>query len=345
MKFEIKSNVRSDNWDDFVRSHRKGSIFHTTAMCRAFQRTKGYEVLAIAAHDAEGCIRSLLAAVRVSTTRTLGRFASRSVLFAQPICTEDEIGRAALTELVKCHDDYMEHRTLFTEVRPLFDCGHEHAAMVQCGYERLPYRNYELNLAVAKEQLWKQINPKRRRDIRRSQRRGVIIRDASFSNDLDIVYSHLRQSYGRARVPLVDKSLFVSTYRELPPEQMTLTIAEYQGQPVASACNLIYGGRVFFWYSGVVRIRGIAANACLVWDAIQRGRASGQQVFDFGGAGWVNQDYGPGRFKSKFGGQLVEYGRYRRVHSDWTLRVADAAYQWGRQFLAPTQPFMPSSRQ
>ena len=343
-KVRIKSYVHSTEWDSFVRSQRKGTIFHTAAMCRTFARTKGYEVHAMAAYDAGGCIRAILAAVLVSTSRALGSLGARSLLFAQPLCTEDKMGTEALVELVRHHDETMQGRSLFTEVRPLFESGPERAVLAACGYDWLPYRNYELNLSVSSEQLWKQIDPQCRRDIRRAVRRGVVIRDGNLVSDLEVVYGHLQQSYGRARVPLVDKSLFASVCEQLPPEQIAVTISEYQGRPVASACNLIYGGRVYFWYSGVVRIPGIAANACLVWDAIQRAKASGQQIFDFGGAGWANQEYGPGRFKSRFGGRLVKHGRYRRVHSAWTLRMADSAYRWGRWFLAPAQPFTPSGQ-
>ncbi len=326
-----------DGWDDFVQSNSRGSIFQTAAMCRAYASTKGYRLWAKAAVAESGKIQALLVAVRVSTMRTLGKFAARSILFAEPLCSDSEIGSIALADLVRDHDNFMSRRTLFTEIRPLFGAGPLHEAVTQCGYERLGYNNYELNLAASQEQLWQQVDPKCRGDIRRAERRGVTIREASLYSDLDILYDHLKESYGHSGIPLVDRSLFVAVCRELPSEQIDMRIAVYENMPIASICNLVFGGRVIYWYAGVVRIAGIAANSCLVWDAIRRRAATDCQVFDFGGAGWLNEDYGPGKFKSRFGGTLVEYGRYRRVYAKRSMSVAEKAYGLARRLLAPAQ--------
>jgi hypothetical protein len=40
-------------------------------------------------------------------------------------------------------------------------------------------------------------------------------------------------------------------------------------------------------------------------------------------------------YKAKFGGELVCYGRYRKVYSPWKLRLAERAYQFGRTVIAP----------
>jgi len=346
---------QTEDWDAFVAAHPKGSIFHTAAMCRTMKATKGYDVLAISACDSFGEVKALLVAVCVSTLKSLGKLAARSVMFAEPICTDDEIGSECLSKLLHHHDQYMSRRTLFTEIRPVFYCGpnqcelthcdfeackirqceREHTALVTSGYERLGYNNYLVDLTKSQDELWNKVNPKCRRDILRSERRGVVLRDGDLLEDMEIFYGHLQQSHSRSRVPLVDRSLFLAVAHELPPEQVSLRIAEYAGEPIASVYNLTYRGRIYCWYAGVVRTRGIAANSCLNWDAIRQGAANGNTLLDFAGGGWVGQEYGPGRFKARFGGQKVEYGRYRRIHSRPAMFAAETAYGYARRFLAP----------
>jgi hypothetical protein len=41
------------------------------------------------------------------------------------------------------------------------------------------------------------------------------------------------------------------------------------------------------------------------------------------------------KFKAKFGGRLVDHGRFRKVFAPWKLRLAEHAYRWGRGMLAP----------
>jgi len=42
---------------------------------------------------------------------------------------------------------------------------------------------------------------------------------------------------------------------------------------------------------------------------------NGLKFFDFMGAGASDKDYGVRKFKSQFGGKLVEYGRFLRVYN------------------------------
>ncbi|TWU35820.1 FemAB family protein [Novipirellula aureliae] len=349
----IQSFDQTEDWDAFVAAHPKGSIFHTAAMCRTMQATKGYEVLAIAACVGDGDVQAILVAIRISTIRSLGRLAARSIMFAEPICSDDEIGEKCLNRLLEHHDRCVAQRTLFSEVRPVFHCGpnryerdecvsetsafrqgeREHAVMISRGYERLGYNNYVVDLTRPENELWNNINAKCRRDILRSERRGVTLRDGNLIDDLGVLYGHLQQSHSRSHVPLVDRSLFVAAARELPTKQVSLCIAEYQGAPIASVCNLIFKGRVFCWYAGIIRTPGIAANSMLNWDAIRRGAADGHSILDFAGAGWKGEAYGPGKFKSRFGGRLVEYGRYRRIHSKPAMKAAETVYRYARRLL------------
>ncbi|MEZ6091542.1 MAG: peptidoglycan bridge formation glycyltransferase FemA/FemB family protein [Pirellulaceae bacterium] len=330
------------DWDAFVRDHRRGSIYHTAAMCRALQATKDFQLYAKAACDADNQIRAIVVSARISTMKKLGKYASRCVMFAEPLCCDSAEGSAALQRLLHDHDASMKRRALFTEIRPLFgdvesQRSRESEAMMDAGYTRLGYNNYELDLSASEEQLWRGIDTKTRGDIRRSERRGVTIRKVPLAEGLDVLYAHLQASYGHSKIPLVDKSLFIAAARELSSDQIETRIADYQGVPIASGCNLLFGDRIVYWYAGVVRTKGIAANSCLLWTAIQEGAANGYKIFDFAGAGWVGEDYGPGKFKANFGGELVEYGRYRRIYSKWSMWAAAAAYDWSRRWLSPKQ--------
>lgn len=59
-------------------------------------------------------------------------------------------------------------------------------------------------------------------------------------------------------------------------------------------------------------------------------------LYDFGGAGWPNEDYGPRHFKKKFGGELVRFGRYRKVFSPIRMKMAEAAYDATRRMSRPS---------
>ena len=213
----------------------------------------------------------MLVAIRVATLGDwIGRFGARSIFYAEPLCEDSETGRPALKQLVEHHDRKFGKAVLFAEVRPLTQCQVAPQALVACGYEDLGYHNYVLRLDQDLDAIFAGFIPKNRTNIRRSERRGLTIRVASQPlSELDQFYSLIEVSYARSQVPLADKSLFQSIFRLLPPDQIRLTFADYEGQTVATACFLIYGGRILHWYGGGVRLKGIAATACLLWEMIR----------------------------------------------------------------------------
>ena len=62
-------------------------------------------------------------------------------------------------------------------------------------------------------------------------------------------------------------------------------------------------------------------NDLLPWEIFLWGIKNKYSTFDFGGAGKPDIPYGVRDYKKKFGGEIVEYGRYLNVHSPSLMRL------------------------
>ena len=301
-------------------------------MIDVFRATPNYQPLGIAATGADGRVLALLVSVRVAATpRLAGRLGARSIMFAEPICEDSDEGFVALKQLVQMHDERRRSTTLYCEVRSLHSPALEQAALEACGHQHLDYVNYVVNLAQGREQLWRQVPKKMRQKIRGTLRRDVAIADATSATGVDEMYKIVQHSYARSRVPLADVALFHAALERLPAGTVRVQTARDGDDPVASIISLVYRGRIFSWYGGTLRIAGKSPFATIVWDDICWGSENGQQIYDFGGAGWPDEDYGPRNFKASFGGQQVRYGRYRKTYSPWRQRLAETAYEMTRR--------------
>jgi lipid II:glycine glycyltransferase (peptidoglycan interpeptide bridge formation enzyme) len=166
-----------------------------------------------------------------------------------------------------------------------------------------------------------------RSSIRKSQRCGLEIRHVDAANSVDLFYPLLQATYRRADTPLADRSLFDAAYDILRPRGMLEFTSVYDGdRPIAMNTMLLFGKHVFGWYSGSIRIPGASQMDLLQWHEIAWSGEQGYARYDFGGAGWPNVPYGVRDFKAKFGGDLVCYGRYRKVYSRWKMALAERAY-------------------
>jgi serine/alanine adding enzyme len=332
-RFEIVDSDH-DAWDSYVQQHPSGSIFHTRAMIRAFQATGNIQPRALAAIDESGELVALLVSCHVKTLRDFSSFSSRSVHYAEPLCDPTPVGMAALQKLLKRHDEHMRDRSLLCEVRSICEPGRERDALLQCGYDHRDYINYIVELDTSVEELWSRVNKNLRQKIRGTFRKEIELRDDNSVAGVERLYRLLQSSYGRARVPLMGRDLFEAALEHLPAECVRIRTAFDGDKPIASIMSLLYGGRVFSWYGGTLRIAGLSPFACLVWDDIRWGVEHGFGCYDFGGAGWPHEDYGPRKFKASFGGTEVRYGRYLLTYSKLRLRLAEMAYGVSRRLGA-----------
>ena len=59
--------------------------------------------------------------------------------------------------------------------------------------------------------------------------------------------------------------------------------------------------------------------------AIEYGYEHGLMYFDFMGAGKPGEEYGVREFKAKFGGEMVEYGRFIRINNPLLYKLGTSS--------------------
>ena len=320
------------SWNEYVEKHPKGSVFHTREMYRVFEDTPGYTPMWIGARDADGEIIAILCAVKVATVSgMLSRFASRSIMFAEPICDDTDEGILALAKLIEFHDEKWCKQTLFTEVRPMQPQGSEAVALENSNYKQLDYCNYVNDLSDGHHVLASRIK-KTMRKVRTAKRRGLVIDKGNNAALVGRAYRQIQTSYAHSRVPVAPVEILEAAVRHLPPGVLQIRVGHIGGADVAAAVGLVYKNRYFAWYNGTTRPKGIAGAATLVWDEIETACRLGLSEYDFGGAGWPDEDFGPREFKSRFGGKLVNHSRYRKIGSQIKLVLAEKGYGILRRF-------------
>ncbi len=318
----------SNVWDAYVNQHPRGSVFHTTWLLHAYDQTSKHESFANAVVNERDDIVALLPCVRVETIGGIAsRFASRSLSFAEPLCNANEEGQSALRYLVERHDRAMASNTLFSEIRPLHSPGDERQPLESAGYELQPYLNYLVDVSQKEEALWRKASRSCRSNIRRSQGRGVHIEIENSHDGIERMYAQVQSSYARSKVPLADIRLFHEVLDRCPEGIVQVRVAYHDDRVVAAGIGLVFKKRFFAWYGGASRVRSISPFDCLTWQEIRWSCHNGLALYDFGGAGKPDEDYGPRTFKAKFGGEKVSFGRYVHVYSATRLAIAKSSFR------------------
>jgi serine/alanine adding enzyme len=333
-------------WRDFVATQPGTNIFHTPEMTEVFARAAGHRVSIWGTIDPTGVLLALLLPVEVTVGAHLPRLArgvtralmARAVAYGGAACVGDEIGRRALSALLRAYRRGVGP-VLFTEVRHVCDAPDTRTALQAAGFVHERHLNYLIRLDRSEDDLWGALSRSARQRIRSGERKGVEVEVAGGPDDAGDphvageAYRLLEVVYRRARVPLAHRSLFDAALSVLGPRGMCrLVVARLGGDVIGARFVLLHRGRMLDWYAGSDRaFAAYSPNEVLVWHVLRWGREHGYDLFDFGGAGRPDEHYGPREFKAKFGGELVDFGRDMLVHTPVRLRLSRAGYGVSRR--------------
>lgn len=316
-------------WRRFIEDNPNGNVFHTPEMFEVFKLAHGYEPEIWAAVNA-GKIMALLLPVQINLMEgVLRRLTTRAVSYGSILYRPGVEGEESLGILLRAYTSEKKKLPLFTELRHVSDVGPVLPILNKFGFVYEGHLNYMIDLNKAPAEIFKNINKSGQKAIKKAMRSGVNYLEVQNPDLLSTYYDLLMQTYLRAKVPLADMSLFRAILEILVPRGMAkMQLAAVDGHYVAASLELPYKDTIYSWYSGYdYNYRHACPNDYLVWKILEWGAENGYRMFDFGGGGRVGQVYGPGEFKAKFGGQLVNFGRHIYVHSPLALRLSSIAYR------------------
>ncbi|MFC1681199.1 lipid II:glycine glycyltransferase FemX [Pseudomonadota bacterium] len=331
---EVVHSLDSACWQHFVTSTESANVFHTEELFAVFRATENYAPHLQAVIDGDGECLALLVDTRIRVLTWLPRaFTTRSIIHGGVAYCGGDRQRDALAALLGARAAGSAS-PLFTEVRNHRDTHDLQLDFARFRFVYQDHLNYLIDLDRPVDDIFAGIGPRTRKHIRRARRRGAVqIREVSCREDLRSWFEVLAKTYKRAGVPLADASLFQAVMDLLVPRGMARFWVACVGDEVA-ACSLElpFGDTVYGWYGGVDRaFSRYLPHEALMWHILEWSASSGYRTYDFGGAGPPGGVPGIRAFKSKFGGELVNFGRYVHIPSPTRYAAASAAYGLGQR--------------
>lgn len=172
-----------------------------------------------------------------------------------------------------------------------------------------PRRTAILDLQKPEEELLAAMHEKTRYNIRLAERRGVEAKNFQFPNpNFQSFWGLLRETAERDRFHMHEKSYYEKLLA-VRSENFSneLFFAEYEGKILAAAMVNFYKNTATYLHGASSReYRDIMAPHLLHWRIIQEAKRRGVGFYDLWG---IDEKRWPGltRFKTGFGGEIIEY--------------------------------------
>jgi len=326
---KVKEYVRLNTWSEFVENHPNGNIFQTPEMYEIYLNTKNYEpVLITVFDDSDKLLGLLLAVIQKEYSGVLGKVTSRAIIIGGPLVEDNDAD--ILRYILKAFNERIKGSVVFSQFRNLWDWNELKSIFNEFSFEYEAHLDILVDIEPNEDELWKKIASKARNKIRKSIKANitfeVIIPDESL---VDKAYEIFQEIYKNAKIPLADKSLFMNSFKVLSKKNMIKYFCAIKDNEVIGIrIGLLYKNLIYDWYAGSLHeYYKYNPNDFLPYNTLVWGHENGFKTFDFGGAGKPNVPYGVRDHKMKFGGELVEFGRFEKVHKPKLMKVAKAGLE------------------
>jgi len=294
-------------------------------MAKVYDNTKNYQPLRLAAVGENGDILALIQSVIIKQGNGLiGTFTSRSVVHGGPLFLDTKEGIEAFQLLMQEYNRLASKKVIFSEIRNLHDTTKNQKKYESLGYVFDDHLNYILPLD-SEENVWSGIHKSMKRSIKNATKNEVYVVEATEKDCVYQFYNFISEVLSGARIPIPDISLYEAIFDHLVKNNMAkYHLGKLGDDFIGGKLTFLYKDSIYAYSVGVPAMyKKTNINALMTWNIILFGLNNGYKIYDFGGAGKPDQPYGVRNFKKHFGGELVNYGRYKNIHSTQKNNIAE----------------------
>lgn len=325
-KYKIVTKFESINrkeWEKFIENHPNGNIFQSPNIFDVYQKSKKYDPLVIVVLDSKKTIVGLqVSVIEKSYNNILGYFTSRSIIKGGPLILNKD--KNILDLIIKEYIRKVKGKAIYSQFRNMWDWENLKQVFFNNDINFEDHLDILFDLTKGEEILFKEMKRVRRKGINRSYNRGVIIKVIDLNNEEELgeMYNILKGVYNRIKLPLSSIDFFRNIKNHLREKVLSLGLF-VENELIAVRIVFCFNKMIYDWYAGAKdEFLDFRPNDVLPWEIMKWGVNNGYEVFDFGGAGKPNISYGVRDFKLKFGGELVNFGRFEIVHKPLLMIIA-----------------------
>lgn len=329
MDILTNNEIPRAGWNDFLESNPFASPFQTPEFYDLFNSTKGLLAEALALTEDKQILA--LAVITIQKEEGLkSYFSRRGIIYGGPLFETKH--PEALSVLLKQIAKAYKNDVIYIETRNFFDyTGYKNEFVENC-YEYVPYLNFQLATEDLAS-LSKSMSSSRMRQIRKAQKNSVTWMEAQNIEEVKSFYCILLNLYkNKIGKPIFPFDFFRNFYES---DLGKYFIVWFNNEIIGGIMCPIFKGKAIyeFYVCGLdEKYKEQYPSVMATWAAIQYANQNNIPVFDFMGAGKPEEHYGVREFKARFGGELVEYGRFIKIHNHFLYKVGKLGMKFKKNF-------------
>lgn len=306
------SDIDLRQWDELVHISEVASFFQTSE-CYDFYASLSFLRPFVYGVSEDDILVGVMCGYVISDGSILKQFFSRRAIVPGGVLLSPSITDEALSSLLSYAVQALSKKAIYLEIRNYNNYSAYCSVFERRGFLYQQHLNFHLVTPDVDVAL-KKLNTTKRRDVKLSKKEGVVWEETICEGDIEAYYKILSALYKtKIKIPLFPIEFF-KKIAQLPHAK--LFVVKHEGSVIGgSVCVLLPERTVYEWFvCGLDSApRNTFPSTVATWAGIEYASLNGYEKFDMMGAGKPEEGYGVREFKSKFGGELVEHGRFLSV--------------------------------
>lgn len=233
----------------------------------------------------------------------------RAIVNSGPLLSS-EISNEELRILLTETRRRLKGKAIYIESRNFFDYSKFKDVFKSCGF--IYHRHLNFQIATPDEKtVQDSMGKSRKRDIKVTMRDGAELVESSTREEVSAYYRILKKLYKtKIKTPLFSEQFFQILNEK---DYGKVILVRFNNQIIGgTVCVGLKGSPLYEWFvcGEDGKYKNIHASTLATYGGIQYAYTHGYPIFDMMGAGKPDEGYGVRDFKAKFGGNLVEDGRF-----------------------------------
>lgn len=307
-------DIVSSKWEALVRASSVATWFQTKEAYVFFDSLSFLEVFALGVEE-EGRLTGVVVGIIQKDGGKLKQYLSRrAVIYGGPLL-DDSVTEEELSMLLNALKSRLNRKTIFIETRNFNDYGRWRHIFETCGFEYEPHYDVIVD-TTSIESVSNRLDRNRRRNIKKANENGLIIEQSVSDDDLYQFYQMLDELYrSKVKMPLWPFEFF-QKLKNMESAHFFMA-KDSEGNLIGGLVCVALDSRIvhaLFACGDDQNHKALSPSVMVNYAGICYAAEQGFSQFDFMGAGKPDDGgYGVRDFKLKFGGELVEFGRFVHV--------------------------------
>lgn len=313
-------------WSELVKKSPLATWFQTREAYMFFDDLSFLEAFAIAL-ESDGQLKGLVVGYIQKDGGKIKQFFSRRAIVVGGPLLSNEITDEELAFLLSALIKRLRKKAIFIETRNFNDYTRWRSVFEQSGFDYEPHYDVQVD-TTSMELVNSKLDRNRRRNIKKALDNGIVMDESPSADDLRQLYSMLEELYAtKVKTPLFPFEFFEKLSKI--PSSWFFVAKSAEGQLLGGlVCVALEHRAMYAWLAcgDDFNFKSLSPSVMVNYAGVSCAAREGMPRFDFMGAGKPDDGgYGVRDFKLKFGGDLVEYGRYVHVCNNLLFGIGKLA--------------------